>query len=134
MRPLRAQLIAALTVLSVLLPGSAFARTQYFCRMMNRVVSTCCCEAQKHRDAEVSRSPKVRPTDCCQKVTASDRTATASTSKIDCSVPEASIAEAPAPLAFVASRTFTLVAPSIQARAPPSIGPPLFIAHCSLLT
>jgi hypothetical protein len=133
MRTLRAQLIAALTVVAVLLPGSAFARTQYFCRMMNRVVATCCCEgADRHE--ERSASPEVRATDCCQKIAAESRSVAAAVSKTDFSVPAAVVVDAPTPLIPAAPASFAVVAPSIQARAPPAIGPPLFIAHCALLT
>jgi hypothetical protein len=134
MQTFRARLIAALTVVAVLLPGSAFARTQYFCRMMNRVVSTCCCHADKdHGDRGDTSVARLRATDCCQKLTASDHSVTASTAKADCSVPAATVAAAPPPTPAVLPPKFVAVAHPIRARAPPAIGPPRFIAHCSFL-
>ena len=133
MRTLRAQLIAALTVVAVLLPGSAFARTQYFCRMMNRVVATCCCEGADRHEEETS-IPEVRATDCCQKIAAGSQSVVAAVSNSDFSVPPAAVVDASMPTVLIAPANFQFVAPSIQARAPPAIGPPLFIAHCALLT
>src|SRR6185369_13478523 len=133
MKALRAQLIAALTVVAVLLPGSAFARTQYFCRMMNRVVATCCCEGAERHEEQVA-GPEVRATDCCQKITPESRSIAAGVSNTDFSVPVAAVVDAPRHCVHAAPLSFAIVAPSIQARAPPAIGPPLFIAHCALLT
>jgi hypothetical protein len=134
MRPLRAQLIAVLTVLAVLLPGSAFARAQYFCRMMDRVVATCCCDADSgHRDGP-SCAVQVRPTDCCEKITTGTRSATLKAISNELSIPSAAIASTvPAPVHLFPRAVEGLILPR-QARAPPGVGPPLFIVHCSLLT
>ena len=136
MRPLRVQLIAVLTALAVLLPGSALARTQYFCRMMNRVVGTCCCNSgvdTKIRE-DASCVPQVRASDCCQKITTADRVATVRALATDFSVPPALLtATVPAP-AYVFPRMVATLAPPAQARAPPGVGPPLFILNCSFLT
>ena len=133
--PLRAQFVAALTALAVLIAGSGFVRAQYFCRMMNRVVSsTCCCsKAAAHHD-EPSYGPEARDTDCCQKIAANERSSVASASKTDGVVPPLAASEAPAPVIKVHAPRLAVVELPVRARAPPALGPPLFIAHCRLLT
>lgn len=134
MRPLRAQLIAVLTALAVLLPGSAFARTQYFCRMMNRVVATCCCDADSSRHDHPACTAQVRSSDCCERTPIATRSLTLKAMGNELSVPSAAIASiVPAP-AYVFPRVVEALALPGWARAPPIVGPPLFIVHCSLLT
>ena len=135
MRRLRIQLIALVTALAVLLPGSAFARTQFFCRMMNRVVATCCCDADANSSDDVSYQPQVRATDCCEKVTTQARSATAArVLDTDFSVPPALLAATVPADVYVFPETVAILTRMAQARAPPGVGPPLFILNCSLLT
>jgi hypothetical protein len=132
MRPLRAQLIAVLTVLAVLLPGSVFARTEYFCRMMNRVVATCCCDADSGHDP--SYAAQVRSTDCCERITTGTRSATLKATGNEFSIPSLAIPATVLAPAYVFPRVVHALVSPRQARAPPGVGPPLFIMHCSLLT
>lgn len=130
MRALRAQLVALLTALAVLLPGTAFARAQYFCKMMDRVVATCCCHADRGQSCEA----QVQRTDCCEKIAPAARSATLKATGNELSIPTAAVAGViPAPTYAFPRRIDGLVL-SPQARAPPGLGPPLFILHCSLLT
>jgi hypothetical protein len=134
MRPLRVQLIALITALAVLLPGSAFARTQFFCRMMNRVVATCCCDTNAN-SADASCQPQVRATDCCEKVTTTARSATAARAlDTDLSVPPALLTATVPVHVYVFPEAVGTLTRIAQARAPPGVGPPLFILNCSLLT
>jgi hypothetical protein len=134
MRPLRAQLIAALTAFTLLLPGSAFARTQFFCHMMNRVVATCCCDTGSKNDDGSSCAVRVRASDCCERLSAAARAPTLKTLGTENSVPPAALTAAVlTPVQFF-PRLLGGVTLSRQARAPPSAGPPLFLLHCSILT
>jgi hypothetical protein len=127
------RLVGLLTALAVLLPGTAFARGQYFCRMMNRVVATCCCEREETPPAEARCAAKVRMTDCCERISASARTPALKAAGADVPIPPAAIAATVPAMEYVVPRVGATRALPAQARAPPSIGPPLFIAHCSLL-
>jgi hypothetical protein len=129
---LSARLIAVVTALSVLVPGGASARTQYFCRMMNRVVATCCCDQRSSvRDAG---GPEVRSPECCEPLSTVVRSVPAAAPTTEVSIPPAAyVATASAPLP-VPKRTYARVSAPPRARAPPSLRPPLFIANCSLLT
>jgi hypothetical protein len=134
MRPLRLQLIAVLTAFAVLLPGTGLARTQFFCHMMNRVVATCCCDSDAGHHGDTSCEPQVRATDCCEKTTKVARSATARSLATDFSVPPAALtATVPVPI-YVFHQTVATQTLPPQARAPPGVGPPLFVLHCSFLT
>jgi hypothetical protein len=127
------RLVGLLTALAVLLPGPAFARGQYFCRMMNRVVATCCCEREAALSSEAHCAAKIRMTDCCERMSASARTPALAAAGTDIVVPPAAIASTIPALQYFVPRLAATRALPAQARAPPGIGPPLFIAHCSLL-
>src|ERR1700753_2538148 len=133
MRSLGARWVALLTALAVLLPASAFGRTHYFCRMMDRVVDTCCCDTDDH-DESASCGPRVRSSDCCEKLSAGTGSRALRASGTDFQVPPPALAATlPAAVYFVPKSVAVLTLP-VPARAPPGIGPPLFIVHCSLLT
>jgi hypothetical protein len=134
MRSLRARWVAWLTALAVLLPMSALGRTHYFCRMMNRVVDTCCCDTDDHENESASCGPQVRSSDCCEKITTGARSSALRAAGIDFHVPPPALsATVPAAVYFVPKSVAVLTLP-VRARAPPGVGPPLFIVHCSLLT
>ncbi len=134
MRPLRAQLIAALTAVALLLPGSAFARAQFFCHMMNRVVATCCCDTDSKNDDASSCAVRVRASDCCERLSAAARSPTLKAHATEIPVPPAAVvAVVLAPVQFFQRLLGGVTLPR-QARAPPIAGPPLFLLNCSLLT
>jgi hypothetical protein len=133
MRSLRVQLIAVLTAFAVLFPG-AFARTHFFCHMMNRVVATCCCDTDSKEDDDSSCVTQVRSTDCCERISAAARAPTVKALATEISVPPAAMTAAAVTSVYVFPRTIASVSLPRQARAPPIIGPPLFLAKCSLLT
>jgi hypothetical protein len=134
MRPRRLQLIAILTAIAVLLPGSAFARTQYFCRMMNRVVPTCCCDSGTSSSEATSCGPQVRASDCCEKIATAARSATVRALATDFSVPPAALTATVPAAVYVFRKTVATLTLPAQARAPPGVSPPLFILNCSFLT
>ncbi|HEX4476576.1 MAG TPA: hypothetical protein VH142_15925 [Polyangiaceae bacterium] len=134
MRPLRAQLIAALTAFTLLLPGSAFARTQFFCHMMNRVVAACCCDTDSKSDDDSSCAVRVRASDCCERLSAAARAPTLKAPGMDVSVPPSALSAAVLTLVQFSPRLLGGVTLPRLARAPPVAGPPLFLLHCSILT
>jgi hypothetical protein len=132
MRRVSLRLLAFLVTLLVALPSLASARTHYFCRGMERVLSERCCAHEA--PAKPFEGTEVRAVDCCETVAAAAHAGSAALTEPPKHVP---------PFALVASLpTFTVAAipssgastPVPHAQAPPGLGPPLFLKHCSLLT
>lgn len=135
MRSLRAQIVAALAAVALLLPSTAFARTQFFCHMMNRVVAACCCDTDSNHEEDPSCTAQVRATDCCERISVTTRsTTTLKATGTEISVPSAAVASIVPAAVYVFPRTVEGLTVPEQARAPPIVGPPLFLVHCSLLT
>jgi hypothetical protein len=122
--------------LLLLLPSLVSARTEYFCRPLQRVVSSSCCagaRTARHRQADAT--PRVLAEDCCQRLPATARTALPGTR------PESERVSAPLAIssdglpvrAALPARTASQrwFERSIVTRVH---GPPLFIANCALLT
>ena len=121
-----------LTALIVLLAAAAADRSQYFCKMMGRAVAECCCSTEQH--LQRSRSATVQSSDCCERLGASQEpVATTSHNATAPDFPAAALAVT-LPAFGCPEPTFRVV-PALRppARAPPGIGPPLFISHCALL-
>ena len=78
MRVVRARILALFAALVMLLPGGAFARTQYYCSMMGRVVASCCCQAEAVTQAP-SAAQELQVGDCCQRLSATSRSASLGT-------------------------------------------------------
>jgi len=128
-----ARVVALLAALVAALPLSAFAEGLLFCRPMNRVMTTCCCQ---HRATTADpNTPSFERAPCCERLESGSH-------GVISAVPEAA-PRLDAPLAITLAPPFELAAlPFVRtvansqalARAPPRTGPPLFIQHCSLLT
>jgi len=128
-----ARVVALLAALVAALPLSAFGQGLLFCRPMNRVMTTCCCQ---HRvTAAEPNAPTFERAPCCERIEPGSHgvisTVPAVASRLD-----ASLAVALAPPFELAAVPFVRTVTSLpaSARAPPETGPPLFIRHCSLLT
>ena len=134
MRSLRVQLIAVLTAFALLFPSSVFARTRFFCHMMNRVVATCCCDAGSKENDASRCAPQVRSSDCCERLSAAARAPALQAHVTEISVPAAAMTVVVVAPLYVFRRATSSVSLPRQARAPPLVGPPLFLAKCSLLT
>jgi hypothetical protein len=132
MRAVRARIFALLAALVLLLPGGASARTQYYCQMLGRVVASCCCET-----AAASQAPgavqELQAADCCQRISSSTRSASLGARQalqgIAAAVLPSELASALGPCPRGDTGTCTEVT-----QAPLAIGPPLFVAHCALLS
>jgi hypothetical protein len=127
-----ARLMVAVAAILALLAAGAPLGTRYFCRMMGRVVTECCCE----RSAEARHSDdgaQIRATDCCERLAASVRSFVAVPADQVAHLPAAPIlAVLPSPAVVLpAARLVSVLVPS--ARAPPLLTLRRFIAHCRLL-
>jgi hypothetical protein len=133
MRFWRAQLVLLVAVLLAPL-GSGFAQPRYFCHMLDRVVSSCCCDAERGRE---SSGCEVRAAsgDCCERI------APLANSPPGHPASEAAGSMPPALLAIVLPQPdYGFARGSVESvrvrRArgpPPGVRPPLFIAKCALL-
>jgi hypothetical protein len=125
-------LVALLIGLSIALPVTAFERTHYFCKMMDRVMATRCCGTER-QPVEVASRAQARSSDCCVPVAAKNRAVTPSTRAAAVQVvPVVTLATLADPVLLTPSERSVRSAPA-QARAPPPRGPPLFVVHCSFL-
>lgn len=119
------------TAAFVLLAAAAADRSHYFCRMMERAVAECCCP-DAHEASERSGATAKSP-DCCDPLARSQQPVAAAHDFASPSVLSASLV-ATLPAIECPEPSFRLLqaVPSL-ARAPPALGPPLFISHCALL-
>ncbi|MEO8901774.1 MAG: hypothetical protein ABI488_08115 [Polyangiaceae bacterium] len=133
MRTVRLRIIALLAAVLVLMSGAASARTQYLCHMTGRVVGACCCASAGSPRAATQLTARLRAADCCERVVTAGRAAVTGTRDLLNRVSAASL--------FAVLPAYVLVQPAARviglaprsSRAPPRLGPPLFVAHCALL-
>ncbi|HEX2670672.1 MAG TPA: hypothetical protein VHM25_07370 [Polyangiaceae bacterium] len=121
-----------LTALMVLLATAASDRSHYFCKMMGRAVDECCCSTEQH--LQRGRSATVQSPDCCSRLAAGEQPAVITSH--NATLPDFPSAALAATLpAFAAAESNFRVVPALRppARAPPGVGPPLFLSHCALL-
>ena len=123
-----------LAVLVAGLAATASVRTQYYCRIMESVMPRCCCEAS----AEAPRqrfAAELQRADCCELIPqANGATAPAARDAAAQLPPAPILALLPAVTDLSEPGGSLLADTPQQARAPPSFGPPLFLANCVLLT
>src|ERR1041385_2565452 len=67
MRAFPPPILALLVGIAIVLPSVGFQRAHYFCRMMDRVMASPCCEAEQETAAG-EREQQLRATDCCVRV------------------------------------------------------------------
>jgi hypothetical protein len=137
---LRARLVALLTSLLLLWPVGVQAHARYFCRMMDRVMDSCCCEGESALEAllikaEVKAEGEVqaRTPDCCVRLTqgalpAADTRRDAATPSSMPALPAANALQLPA----VFQREVLELA-GVEDEAVVARGPPLFLKHCVFL-
>ncbi len=128
----RARIFALLAAVIMLLPSGAPARSQYYCRMMGRIVASSACDEAASR--AVGPAPELQLADCCQRLTSSSRNAALGTLDAPPGIaPPALVATAPQlfPVRFQGGAAVSFAEAT---QSPLAIGPPLFIAHCALLS
>jgi hypothetical protein len=132
MRAIRARIFALFAALVMLLPSAASARTQYYCRMMGRIVASSACDEGAASKA-ASPAQELQLADCCQRLSSSSQSASLGTLEAVHDVAPATSMAAPQPFVVGVPRDSDgFCAQSTQ--APLAIGPPLFIVHCALLS
>jgi hypothetical protein len=126
----RARIIALLTAVLALTAIGLPAHARYFCRMMDRVVDTCCCPSDP--DA-VHSEATARTSECCVRL--AQGTLPSAEARRD-------VLEVPSAPALLVERALEVL-PRIAVRvldvareergAVPVRGPPLFLKHCAFL-
>lgn len=131
MNRLRTRIVALLTALLSLMAVSLPARAHYFCRMMDRVVDSCCCASTAAVDAECRA--QLKAPDCCVRLTGG--TLPAAEARRDVVPLPSSPALVPVgpPVALAAPEVELPNAVRLAQRVLPTRGPPLFLQHCALL-
>lgn len=127
-------LVAALLVAALLVPPrAAFARPQYFCRMLERVVTACCCGSHPTahpRECELRASPP----DCCERIAPLGSSPAHAGLRHDAEVAPALLAVLLAAPAWPSCQPFVDSGAVHPGRGPPPPRhTPLFIRHCALL-
>lgn len=129
------RILAFLAVLLVVLPSVAAPRAQYLCHMSGRLLhSSCCGQGSNEVSAHGAPSEAQFSSNCCERLAPAEYSVSART-------PD-SVDRLPLPgwMAITWERpAYGAMLPDIMAveapsaRAPPALGPPLFIVHCALL-
>ena len=134
MRAVSARLFALFAAMVMLLPSTASARTQYYCRMMGHVVAAAACDNGAAPSAIGPAHQEVESSDCCQRLASSNRSGSvASLDAVSDVAPAAQVATLPHAFAGAAGGGPSgFCAESTQ--APLAIGPPLFLMHCAFLS
>lgn len=135
MHHLALRIVALLAALFMALPASAFERAAYWCSGMGKVMTeSCCCGSPEDTRAN-SSSCEVKRSDCCTRLPGADREATPAVRDAATQVPPSAFVVTLAVLTpVVEDHGRVLGGATRQARAPPPLGPPLFIKNCSLLS
>jgi hypothetical protein len=133
MRLLRVRILALLAVIAMALPGGASSRAQYFCRMMERVMPSCCCGGER-QSQRLERATVVRAADCCERIAPSSHAGTAAVRDASAPIETWALVATLPEIARVAFNSSWTDVPVPRAQAPPGVGPPLFLKHCVLLT
>lgn len=127
----RARILALFTALLCLLAVSLPARARYFCRMMDRVVDSCCCESSAASAGECR--PELKAPDCCVRLSSSALPAAEARRDVVPPLSAAAVLTA-APLAVAPAPRWELSSLVLRAqRVLPLRGPPLFVRHCAFL-
>ena len=133
MRTVWARLFALLAALVLLLPGGASTRAQYYCRMMGRVVASCCCGTDA-RAATPQHAQEIQDADCCSRISSSTRNASLGTREAVREIAAAALLRAVLAPFDVRPGTDAGNSCAESTQAPLAIGPPLFVVHCALLS
>lgn len=126
------QLLVLVAAFVVALPAVARAQPRLFCRMMEQVVSTCCCDSAKsHR--RVESELRAAPLDCCERIVPLGSGAHAAP-RPEPTIPPASLAVLLEGPSHAVERALVEGSVARPGRGPPPrMGSPLFITNCALL-
>ena len=133
MRTVRARIFALLAALVMLLPGGASAHGRYYCRMMGRVVASCCCGPDA-RAPTPKHAQEIQEADCCHRISSTTRSASLGTRQAVREIAAAALSPAVREPFDVQPGTDTGNSCAESTQAPLAIGPPLFVVHCAFLS
>lgn len=102
----------------------------FLCRMSARVVASCCCQAAAIA-APKSAAAQAERMSCCRAVQGDERATAASVRENRSDGPAAVLRESESPV--VLSRPSSVRDSGLRCTQAAPRGPPLFMAHCSLL-
>ena len=128
MRSVGAYVHFLLVALVVVLAAIASDRAHFFCKMMERTMVERCCAAEP-----VSPGPAASNPDCCERLVVSHHSTVAEVRDATPTFQVASVLVTPSWIHYPTPSFRVTESVPAAARAPPAIGPPPFIAHCSLL-
>jgi hypothetical protein len=135
---LRIRLLALLTALAIALPLGAGGRDLFFCHVMGRTLSSCCCPRVTNSSVHVRTATddaRAEKSNCCT-VVDRDVTPTIPGIRDEATRVQASLAATRVTRldAIPEPNIETLLDNPVRARAPPASGPALFLKHCALLS
>jgi hypothetical protein len=132
MRAVRLRLLALLATAAILLSSGASGHSGYLCHMTGHVVAACCCAVQDSVRPNRAQ-PSAEPADCCERLVSGARAGTMGTRAASPSLAGAAlVAVLPSyEVALPAAESVAVVTRS--SRAPPALGPPLFVVNCAFL-
>ncbi|MEO8177482.1 MAG: hypothetical protein ABI895_01495 [Deltaproteobacteria bacterium] len=130
----RARIVAFLTTVLLLLPAAVPSHARYFCRMMDRVLDSCCCPSEAALEG-VSPEAVARTPDCCVRLTQGGLPTVAARPEL---LKPLSIPGLPATTMIMievvpAAEREVLRTASDEQDPPPARGPPLFLKNCVFL-
>jgi hypothetical protein len=112
--------------------GAAVAQPQYFCRMAERVVMTCCCTSVRERPSHCE--VRISARDCCERVAPLASGPASSPHRSDPIVAPAVLSLLLAEPAYRFERALVESVVVRQSRGPPPrSAAPVFMANCALL-
>jgi hypothetical protein len=129
----RARILALVAAIALMLPSGAAAGAHYFCRMAERVLPNCCCAAA-HDEHESGHEVQVRGAGCCEQMLTPARAGATAANDAALELPAAGLATVLPAAAWPQAPVSRLRAARARSRAPPGVGPPLFIVHCAFLS
>lgn len=131
------QLLVLVMAFMLTLPAAVLAQPQYFCRMTEQVVSTCCCaSARSHRPLENRADSELRaaPLDCCERIAPLGSSPAGSAPRPDPTIQPALLSVLLEEPRYGVERVFTEALVARPPRGPPPrVLTPLFITYCALL-
>lgn len=125
-----ARLLVFVATLCVVLPAGALP-ARYYCNWMGQSMTSCCCRGHD-TEVERARDDRLRRTNCCELLPASDATLPV-TRELSVSVDAAVFVERSRVQLPDAAGACAAASVPAQARAPPRVGQALYLSHCSFL-
>jgi hypothetical protein len=105
----------------------------YFCHMVERNVSACCCGSEHGSPARTQGAPGLRAAGCCERLVAPASSKAMRAADKASEVPAAALATLLAPPSYALPRVLEVGSVPPHSRGPPT-SPRLFLLNCSILS